>query len=426
MKTILVVCPNALNRAELSRTLFASRYRILFEPHDYDATLFEHMISHRIDHMPRVYEPQKMVDRLLERCEQDKVDGVITSEDYPGSIIASSVAAESGLPAPSLRSIIVCQHKYLGRRMQADLVPEVVPPFTYVSPGPCPEVEVFPMFVKPVKGFFSLGAGVAHSRDQLADFIKTAPAPSSFFAPLRWGIYHANLPGGDHVNGFMVEQVLTGKQVTLEGIMHDGSLHLIGIVDTIIDPKMGSFTRFDYPSQLSSGVQERMTAISECFMRGIGFDQGVFNIEFMYDDERDEIFLIEVNPRMVSQFADMMEHVDGMSTYEHAIRAALGHPPCVMVAEGRYPCAASFPLRRLKNGRVIRIPSEQDIERLKSELPDVRVRIDVRPGQLLSDEVQDKQSYRYAVINLGARDRQELFEKFDLCQRLLPFEFRAV
>ena len=57
-----------------------------------------------------------------------------------------------------------------------------------------------------------------------------------------------------------------------------------------------------------------MAEIAKTLMRGMGFDNGMFNIEMMYDADADRIGIIEINPRMASQFADLYEKVDGTNS----------------------------------------------------------------------------------------------------------------
>ena len=59
-------------------------------------------------------------------------------------------------------------------------------------------------------------------------------------------------------------------------------------------------------------------------MEGLGFDNGLFNIEMTYDAAADRIAIIEINPRMASQFADLYEKVDGTSSYRVLLDIARG------------------------------------------------------------------------------------------------------
>ena len=88
--------------------------------------------------------------------------------------------------------------------------------------------------------------------------------------------------------------------------------------------------------------------------------------------------------------------------------------------------AASFVLRTFEDGYVRRIPSAEEMERLEKRFPDSFVEILVKEGEKLSDELQDDESYRYALVDLCAKDRKELLKKFDEAKNLLPFAFEPI
>ena len=97
-----------------------------------------------------------------------------------------------------------------------------------------------------------------------------------------------------------------------------------------------AFSRFDYPSALPESVQQRMSDIAATLMPALGFDNGMFNIEMMYDPEADAISIIEINPRMASQFADLYEKVDGTNSYAVLLDIAQGRTPRFTRRQGRY------------------------------------------------------------------------------------------
>ena len=74
-------------------------------------------------------------DALLERSRAEldafdgSVDAIVTHWDFPTSVLGPVLATERGLPAPSLTSLLKCEHKYWSRLEQRRCVPEVVPGF---------------------------------------------------------------------------------------------------------------------------------------------------------------------------------------------------------------------------------------------------------------------------------------------------------
>ena len=186
----------------------------------------------------------------------------------------------------------------------------------------------------------------------------------------------------------------------------------MGVVDSVMFPGTIAFARFDYPSCLPEGVQARMAAIATSLMEGLGFDNGLFNIEMMYDADADRIAIIEINPRMASQFADLYEKVDGTSSYRVLLDIAEGRAPAFTPRQGRYRFAASCVLRTFADHRVARLPDAGELERLAALYPDSRIEIHARLGRKLSDELNDGQSYRYGIVNLGGNNLADVLAKF--------------
>src|SRR5262249_3740653 len=168
----------------------------------------------------------------------------------------------------------------------------------------------------------------------------------------------------------IAEELLSGRQCTLDGMMFEGNLTLIGVVDSIRLPNKVSFARFDYPSHLSHAAQARMVDIAARALRRIGFDNGVFNIEYFVNDRGDDPKIIEINPRFSPQFSDLFEKVDGMLTHQYVVEMAAGERPNVSHRRGRHRIAASCVLRVARDHVVVRAPTMRDIARLQSAIPD--------------------------------------------------------
>jgi hypothetical protein len=323
---------------------------------------------------------------------------------------------------------LICQHKYLARLAQEKLVPDAVPPFMLidVAPGaPLPGGLSFPLFVKPVKSFFSIGAERVDEPSALAALLPRWAALDQFFAPLDEMLErYAGAKIG--TKRLIAEGLLTGEQVTVEGFVHGGKATIIGVVDSVMFPGTLAFARFDYPSALPEDVQRRMADIAATLMPGLGFDNGLFNIEMMYVPESDVISIIEINPRMASQFADLYEKVDGTNSYAVLLDIAQGRTPRFARRQGRYAFAASIVLRSFEDYVVAAVPSEADLERLKRSYPDVRVEILARVGRALSSEMQDGNSYRYGIVNLGGKDRDDVLAQFAACRDSLGIVFEPV
>ena len=128
-------------------------------------------------------------------------------------------------------------------------------------------------------------------------------------------------------NYFIAEELLTGNQITVEGFIFNKNVAFIGITDSIMYPKTISFKRFDLPSKLSNEIKKELKRSQKELVLGIGFNNGIFNIEMFYNEIKDELKIIEINPRMISQFSDLVEKINGTSTYDLQVSISLGKKP---------------------------------------------------------------------------------------------------
>jgi biotin carboxylase len=223
----------------------------------------------------------------------------------------------------------------------------------------------------------------------------------------------------------LAESLLEGVQVSLEGYAFRGQVHTLGILDAEMFPGTISFERFVYPSRLPAPVQARMSQFAQDFIGGIGYDNALFNMELMYNPANGDIHIIEVNPKIASQFPDLFEKVDGTSSYLPLLQVALGVEPTFKRRQGSFKLAASCVLRDFTDRRVLRVPTTEQIAELTRKVPDARIEISVSEGQLLSEIMQDGKSFRYGLINIGANSEAELSAKFELCKSSLQFQFAA-
>jgi hypothetical protein len=415
---VLVLCPTHRDHRELRR-LERACTRYLF--HDYASNSLEDLVGSRNPPKSAIGDPLVELERIITKFAGTKIDAVVSTDDYPGSALAAVLANQLGLPGTKPHVNLVCQHKYLARLEQAKHVPEAVPPFALIdtSEGAPPANGLFfPAFLKPVKSFFSIGAQRVNSPEEIDVPKRHWAKLGAFFLPFERLLQtYAGANVGTH--RLIAEGVLSGEQVTLEGFMFDGEAGILGVVDSILFPGTLAFSRFEYPSSLPESVQERMGDIARRLISGIGFDNGMFNIEMIYEAESDRINIIEINPRMASQFADLYERVDGTNAYEILLDIGVGCAPRLKRRQGRHAMAASFVLRTFEDRFVVALPSEAALESITLLHPDIRLELHARLGSRLSDEMQDGHSYRYGIINLGGRDRAEALQKFEDCRRRL-------
>jgi biotin carboxylase len=369
--------------------------------------------------------------------QQDEIDAVIGYWDFPVSTILPILRRTIDLPGPSLEAVLGCEHKYWSRRLQAEVAPEHVPPFCEVDPfadDPLAQVRIeYPFWLKPVKAVLSnLGFRIENAVDFSEAIERIRSDIRRWGAPFNLILEQADLPEGiAAVDGYrcIAEGMIAAEyQVTQEGWAFDGEVQVYGTIDSRrIGPTGSSFERYQYPSQLPESVLARMTAISSRVIRHIGYDNGPFNIEYFWHPERDQIWLLEINPRISKSHAPLFQLVDGCYHHQVMIDLGLGRRPGFTTGEGSCQIAAKFMVRRFTDEIVSRVPSADEIAELEAAIPHVRIEIMVEAGKRLSElRDQDSYSYEVAVIFVGGDDEAELKAKFDDCVRRLPLELEPV
>lgn len=414
-RTVLVVCSTFRDHRELPRL---ARPGLSYLFHDYASTSLEELIGGRAEGLEAVADPIDEVARIRAEIGDRNIAAVVSTDDYPGAALAAVLAKELCLPGPDPKASLLCQHKYLSRVAQSRIVPEAVPhfwPIDVAEHAELPSGLTFPAFVKPMKSFFSIGAQRIEDAAELGEMKRKWAELDAFLLPLdRMLQRYAGAEIGS--KRLIAEGLLEGEQVTVEGYAYGGEVHILGVVDSIFFEGTLAFSRFDYPSALPEHVQARMHDIARRLMQGLGFDNGLFNIEMMYDAGEDHIAVIEINPRMASQFADLYEKVDGTNSYEVLLDLGMDVRPSPKRRQGKYRFAASYVLRTFEDCLVAALPSEEKLAEIERAHPDIRVEIHATPGRKLSDELQDGASYRYGIVNLGGRDRAEVLAKFEACR----------
>lgn len=414
MASIRVVFPTEWDQRQLGRVAEAEGHTVQWGEPDDDACPWDFDVLGYVE----------------EEVARGGFDGVFSSSDYPGATVAGAIATRLGLPGTPPERVIRCSHKYYSRVTQREAAPEATPRFWLVDPDAPPDDLVFPCFVKPVKGAFSVMSARIGSRRELDAFLRQ-PAAREFlssyvdiFNRLVRGLTDLEVDG----RAFVAEALLTGRQATVEGYVGPDGPALVGVVDSVRHPKTKSFVRFNYPSSLPRRLQEKAWDVSRRAVLALGLEHTMFNVEVMVDAEEERVSIVEINPRMCGQFADLYEKVDGVSGYAIALALAAGAPPPRRRREGGHAVASSVPLRIFEPSLVERAPSDDDLRRAEALFDGTLCWSECETGARLDDfhTCEDGKSARYGIVNLGAPSREALKTRLAEVKETLGFRMRPL
>jgi hypothetical protein len=377
VKDVLVVCPQERDEREAR----SEQYRVRLAGPDLDSVGAN---------------PITLLDELA----AVPADGVVGTKDR-AALLAALLAERRGLPGPRPTAVVACQHKPTSRGIQRQAASQATPRFALLDgPPPFPA----PWFVKPVVGRLSQEA---RRVDDAADLRTMAERPDYRDGYARI----ASLAGlaRDAVHGFLVEELVEGDEVTLEGYVHDGRVTVIGVTDSVKYPGTNSFQRFEYPSALSTDRLRELAELTALLVPAHGLDHCFFNVEFLVP-VTGPAKIVEVNARIASQFSPLVEAVHGRSTYDALFALACGEDPSWAAGE-RHGVAISYVVRAFEDALVTAVPEpEGDLEVL------------VRPGLCLSEQgANDTVSYRLAILSEWAETREEALSRCVRRARSLRF-----
>ncbi len=417
-KNIFVLGPDELNWSKLRTLQDAEAYR------------FHELLGYEESHGAAEYDVQTMLRKAETQLDAfpGPIDAIVSFWDFPVSLMVSLLGRRYGTVCAPLESVFRCEHKYWSRVEQQRIVPELIPRFRRFDPFDEKALEKidlpYPFWIKPIKSFAGhLGFRIDDAETFYRSTAVIRRHVGHFKVPFDYLLQFAEVPPEIREGGFcLAEEIIGGKQCTLEGFVYEGEVDSHGIVDSYRHPNRVSFTRFEYPSKLLPDVQARIFEASRKVMTHIGFDNSAFNIEFFYDRPRDMLWLLEINPRIAQSHSDLFKKVDGASNHHIMVQVGLGRRPKWPHRQGAFGVAAKLFIREFSDGLVTRIPEAEQIAEVRRRFPGTIVQPLVTKGMRLAElPFQDSYSFKLAILYMGAANSKKLLRNFQKAVQILDF-----
>ena len=306
--------------------------------------------------------------------------GITSSNEQFGALVAALLAERLGLPGTEPTALIASQHKYIARRILQKELPEAnvafhAFPYTFKTAEEIP--LGFPYYVKPVKAAYSVLARRVDNFHELRQHMTFHPWEKYIIKRLvrPFNDVVRKLTDFDvDAHWMLAEEIIDGQQINVDGVVVDGEIRILGIVDAVMYPGTG-----------------------ECRM-------------------------IEVNPRMAAQFSDLYEKVDGINLHDVALKIATGQVPDLTAGRGKYKVATSFVFRKFDGTPLHNPPTHENLNWLREFEPDAFLALFIKSGGGLEREMQWLGSHRYATLNMGGQSAEPLQDKYQTVKRTLGFE----
>jgi hypothetical protein len=354
--------------------------------------------------------------------------GVVSHHEQFGALAAALVAQELGLPGATPESVLAAQHKLHAREVLQKVAPEANVGFASLDVAygdDIPHGLTYPQFVKPVKAAFSVLAREVKSREELQ-------AHTRFGRRELWVIRRLVepfervmkqlMPQAGTAHRMMLETPLPldTPQYNLDGWVFNGQAHALGVVDAVMYPGTQAFMRWEVPSQLATAVQERALEVAQKFVTAIGYKHGFFNMEFFHDLATDRLSVIEFNPRLASQFADLYRRVQGRDAHAMSLALALGRDPADLPRTAPTAgAAASQVYRSFDPQALIQMPTPAQEVAVLSRFPDALLFSYAKTPHAVQRDFKWLGSYRHGIVHLGGLNKADLRDRTEQASNLL-------
>ena len=423
MKNILVLFDADWDRLQLQKAAScsdSSAYRFFYEGFD----LFSFPSNARL----LTFNIFRFVDRLEKKYRSLPLHGVTSSNEQFGALVGALLAERLGLPRADPKALIAAQHKYVARRILQKELPEAnvafhAFPYTFNDADEIP--LKFPFFVKPVKAAYSVLA-------RRVDNFRELQQHMTFHPWEKYIIKRLVRPFNDVVrkltdfdvdaHWMLAEELIDGHQINVDGVVIDGEIHILGIIDAVMYPGTDQFMRFEYPTRIAQNHADQARTTARRIIVALGLDHGLFNVEMRVCRTTGECRMIEVNPRMAAQFSDLYEKVDGINLHDVALKIATGQAPDLTPGRGKYKMATSFIFRKFDGAPLANPPNHELLKWLKEFDPDAFLALFIKTGGGLKREMKWLGSHRYATLNMGGQSDEHLQDKYQTVKQTLGFE----
>jgi hypothetical protein len=372
----------------------------------------------------------RFMDGLARQASAKNWTGVTSNQEQFGALAAALLAERMGWPGTPVQAILACQHKLYARQVLQRVAPEANLRFQLLDAeygAAIPEGLTYPLFVKPVKAAFSVLATRVDSHQALHAHtrfgrwelwvIRRLVEPFERLARERLG------PHVPSAHRMLLEEPVRADQFNLDGYVFDGETHAIGVVDAIMFPETQAFMRHEAPSRLAPAIQARVLDVARRFLQAVGFTHGLFNMEFFFDAASDRLTVIEFNPRMASQYADLYLRVFGIDM--HAMALALAHgrdPASVPRMAPTAGAAASFVYRAFDPAQAVTLPCKAQTRAFRAGFPDGLLFPYPKSASSIARDFKWLGSYRFGITHLGGRDAADLRMRCEQASALLGWE----
>lgn len=211
-------------------------------------------------------------DKILKVCQQNQINGIVSNASDTTARTVSYIAEQLKLNGTPYDVFNKLQDKqYIRKLLEEVSFFEQIKYYQYQGI----DKELYPCVVKPCIGNAKKGVSMVNNKEEMAQAIKYA---------------------SNNNTAIIVEEYITGKEISVESISFHGQHYILQITDKD-SSAAPHFTELGHhqPAQIPSIIKEKIFLAIPELLNKIGYTDGASHIEIKYCNHK--LYLIEVNLR---------------------------------------------------------------------------------------------------------------------------------
>lgn len=343
-------------------------------------------------------------------------DAFLTLAEYD-VVVAAEVAVLLGLPTVSVDGVATARNKALMRRRCAELG-VAIPAFRTVqtpAEAAAAAAEIgLPCVVKPADETSSADVRLVETAEQAAEHVELIRSRVE------------NTRGQSRYHELMVEEYLTGPEVSVEVLADGDRYEVLGVTDKSVIGQ-GYFVELahSFPSSLPDKMVGAIGDLAVESLRACGFDLGMAHVEIKLTESGPK--LIEINPRPAGgKITYLADRALGIKSLELVARQYLGQPLPARVVPEHPVAGAAIRYLIARPGRVVSVSGQERA----AALPGVEeVVVKPKPGAVLREPRRNGDRAGHVLViaetaQLAARTAEAAVKEIDI--RTEPVTARPV
>ena len=256
---------------------------------------------------------------VADLCRREQIDGVVANALELAVPTLAYLHEKCGLNGNTMQTAIWATNKVAMRRRVRETFACPQPEFMIVNEEDVPDIDIFPVIVKPSDSSASRGITVVSCQEELKNALDRAREYSKSKI-------------------ILIEQLIQGVEVSVESISYQGRHYLLTITDkeTTGAPYFVEIAHHQ-PSSLPANIQKKIAEYNKRLLDALNINNSASHAEFKVTEQGD-VYLMEVGARGGGGWISykLVELSTGYDYVKGMIQVALGEFEEPKVCHGQY------------------------------------------------------------------------------------------